>query len=199
MTSRTISFLTLLIPIACFADVPESIIGKWQFDSVRTISESMDQVIAANPGVVTSEEIEKQKAGLAKQSSRIDRQVTAIITSDTIRMVNETSGPTVLTYKVIGGNSRLVILDAKSEDVDSAVINIRLVEGGIAIETLDCQAQPEVCEHTREQQTHAVDTTNTAVTVVSEGSGAHSANRIVPSQPQWIYFRPFTNSSPVEK
>ena len=198
MTRRTITFLTLLIPIACFADVPESIIGKWQFDSVRTIGESIDRMIVANPGVATSEQIEKQKADLVKQGPRVDRQLKVTITSDAIRMVHETSGPTVLTYKVIGGNSRLVILDAKSEDVDSAVINIRLVEGGIPIETLDCQVQPEVCERTREQQTHAVNTTNTAVVGVSDGTGAPSA-RPGSNQPQWIYFRHFPDSSPVEK
>ncbi|MCZ6853740.1 MAG: hypothetical protein O7G86_07455 [Gammaproteobacteria bacterium] len=47
----SISALILLIPIACFGDVPESIIGKWQFDSFRTITEFMDQVFEANPEV----------------------------------------------------------------------------------------------------------------------------------------------------
>jgi hypothetical protein len=113
-------------------------------------------------------------------------------------MINEASGTNVIAYKVIGGNSRLVVLDATSKDIGSTVLNVRLVEGGIAIETLDCQSQPEVCDRKREQRTQAENAISTTTKVVSDGSEAASAKRTGPAQPQWIYFRPFPNS-PVEK
>ncbi len=199
MRLRVITFLTLLTPIVCLAGVPESIVGKWQFDSVRTASGFIDQVQAANPGAATPAQIAEQKSEFAKYGEQADRQLTATITSDTIRMVNKRGEPTFIAYKVIGGNSRLVILDATSAEIGNAVINIRLVEGGIAIETLDCQSQPDVCERMREQQRRrAESTSNKTVAVVSAGPGAPSAERPGPTQPQWIYFRSFP-SSPVEK
>ena len=57
--------LLLLIPVACFGEVPKSIVGKWQFHSVRTMTEYMDQVFEANPEVATAEQIQASKLGLS--------------------------------------------------------------------------------------------------------------------------------------
>lgn len=191
---RSISALMLLIPIACFGDIPESIVGRWQFDSVRTMTEYMDQVFEANPEVATPEQIQEQKTGMAEHSAEADQQLTATITEDTISTTNSNSRETkTMSYKVVGGNTQLVVIDATLPDGNSFHINFRLVESGIAMETLDCHANPDVCKRER-TRSRATD----SLTVVGSSESEPRRTRPGPTQPQWIYFRPFP-SSPDEK
>ena len=196
MTFRILIFLALANPTVCLAEIPESIVGKWEMDFVRTMSEFIDQALAANPGVATPEQIKEKKAELATRGPQADGQLTAIITNDTIRMITQqASGSELVTYKVIGGNSQLLILDATSEEVGSAVVNIRLVEGGIAIATLDCQTQPDVCERMRAQQRMgAEDSINTAIDREGNEIRVEGTPQTAITQPQWVYFKPLRSS-----
>ncbi|MCZ6853739.1 MAG: hypothetical protein O7G86_07450 [Gammaproteobacteria bacterium] len=129
------------------------------------------------------------KAGIAQHSANADLQMTAIITEDTISTIGTSIAnrqqTNTMSYTVVGGNARLVVIDATMPDGNSFHMNIRLVEGGIAMETPDCQANPEVCEREREQQA-------TSTFAFSTGSEPQPRQtRPGPTQPQWIYFRPF--------
>ena len=72
MTPRLIVCLVLVIPHLSFAGVPESMVGRWQFDSVCTINEFVDQVFAAHPEMATPDQIQTQKATFAKQGAQTD-------------------------------------------------------------------------------------------------------------------------------
>ena len=186
---RSISALILLIPIACFGDIPESIIGKWQFDSVRTFGEWFDQMRQANPAGHSADMMQKQNTWVANEAEVNDQQGILTITEDTISTLNNNSGETKsMSYSVVGGNSRLVVIDAASPDGDNLHINILLVEGGIARETVICMSDPGTCQR---------ESTNRQARASSLGEPQSQTSRTKQelSQPQWLYFRPFPDRS----
>lgn len=140
-------------PVPCggnpLGETPESIVGTWQFDSVRTISEHVDRVAKARSDVIDHDQVEAMKAGLAARAEAADRQVSMTITEDTIMSTNPNSGTTSAPYTVIGGNSRLFVIESTDDEGYAWVMNIRLVEGGIAIETTDPETRPEQWERER--------------------------------------------------
>ncbi len=150
MRAFAICVLLILIPLeTTLGETPESIIGTWQFDSVRTISEHFDRVAKARSDVIDHDQVEAMKAGLAVRAEEADPQVSMTITEDTITSTNPNSGTTSAPYTVIGGNSRLFVIESTDDEGYAWVINIRLVEGGIAIETTDPETRPEQWERER--------------------------------------------------
>jgi hypothetical protein len=188
----------------CLAEVPDSIVGTWHFDTVRTMSNHIDQLAKARPDLLTPETASTQKAALEGLHTQSGRQLTLTITENTI--LNEAAPGFNATYRVIGGNSRLVIVDGKNDAGFTWVGHIRLVEGGIAFETIDCITYPEQCaygtkqaieqmrQHTGAKEKKndegdvAVELRASGETSVIDGLvGAEDAQTY--SQPKWVYFK----------
>jgi len=201
---KALGIVLFLASGASYGEVPESIVGVWRFDMVRTMSEHIDRLAKLRADVVTPEVAETQKAALQGLPSQIDFLPNMTITENTI--TNETAPGFNATYRVIGGNSRLVIIDGKNDAGFAWVGHIRLVEGGIALETTDCETYPEQCAYGRRRaitQNGVVADANTIAAVTDGGEASTelyisggtqvdgpSSTEIFhpPSQPKWLYF-----------
>lgn len=196
--------LTLTLTQTTSAEVaPEAILGSWQFDSVRTMSEHIDSIARNRPDVVGLEQIESMKRSLAERAPQVDRQVIITFTEDVMISINTTSGTTRFPYKIIGGNVGLVMIEFTDDYGYQSVVNIRLVEGGIAMETTDCRAQPQQCEREKRRAMNQMNeelidssgSVDQAADDVSFSIMSHSD--IPPSQPveeapriKQVYFKP---------
>ena len=209
MKAFGICLLLILTPATTLGEAPESILGTWHFDLVRTMSENIDRVAQARPDVISVDIAETQKAALSDLAEQSNHQATITVTKDTIISTSADAGSTTMSYTVIGGNSRLVIVESTDHEGYESVVNIRLVEGGIAIETTNCQENPEQCQRERRRameqlrKKHHVDSsTNTVVdgspdAFIAIGSSdeprlgrlSSSPPRDDLSQPRWVYFK----------
>ncbi len=180
-------------------EAPESIIGTWHIDLGRTMTEHIDRVARARPDLLTVEAVESAKLSVAESSDQ-PSPVTLTITEDEIVSQATGAAPTTIPYTMVGGNSRLVIVEFTDEEGYKSVSHIRLVEGGIAIEPTNCRAYPEVCE--RQRARAVVKTQSESSTVEAGGlsiaeSGDLDEQRNAdaegpsehPSQPRWFYFK----------
>jgi len=194
---RVIGILLLLVltSVPASGEIPDSIVGTWNLDMLRTMNEHLDRMAQARPDVISSEIAQAQKSAMSKQTAQISTQVVITITKDSITTTNANAEPITTPYTVIGGNSRLVVVESKDPEGYESVVNIRLVEDGIAVETTNCREQPEQCK--REQQRavkqlkdKADKNSSTRVDYDSNLDGAISSPPVDEmSQPKWVYLR----------
>ena len=203
MKASGVCLLLILATEAVLGEVPESILGTWHFDAVRTISEHIDRVARSRPDVITTETAARQTAELTQLVDQPGPQATITFTEHKI-ISNAGDDRTLVPYRVIGGNSRLGIVESTDKEGYTSVVNIRLIEGGIAIETTNCQEQPEQCQRERrrameqlkERQQGEVATTSSSKPFTAIGSDQRqvvgpgsSLPRDDLSQPKWMYFK----------
>jgi len=86
---KALGIVLFLASGASYGEVPESIVGVWRFDMVRTMSEHIDRLAKLRADVVTPEVAETQKAALQGLPSQIDTLPKLTITENTI--TNETA------------------------------------------------------------------------------------------------------------
>ena len=206
MKGIVVGLMLILTPSTVFGEVPESIIGTWHFDLVRTMSEHIDRVAQARPDMISLEYAAAQKVAMAELAKQSKPQVTMTFTKDTVTSTNLDSRPIKMRYSVIGGNSRLIIAQTIDDEGYGSVVNIRLVENGIAIEPTNCREQPEQCERERRRamehfsKTHGDDPTavqgDSSVTFLAANSDEPTLDGLETSpphddisQPRWIYFK----------
>lgn len=165
---------------------------------VRTMSEHIDRVAQSRPEVASLESFQAQKSAAAISAEKSNPSITVTITKDTITSSSSNVEPATTPYTVIGGNSRLVVIESTDEEGYESVANIRLVEGGIAIETTNCQEQPEQCKRERQQAMEKLrkkqDENRSTNTVISNEASYDGIVSTPPrndlSQPRWVYFKP---------
>lgn len=191
---------------AAGGQVPESLLGTWEIDLARTVNAHMKEVARARPELFGI--VERGAAAPAIDTGQASRQppvVVVEITDDTIISRNRHTGSTEMRYRVIGGNSRLAILELTDGSGYQMVNQVRFVESGIAVRATDCLQHREWCEREMRRsagplssQTAAdgtgADLEAMASTVASAPTGEADADVAgaaspVPSQPRWIYFR----------
>ena len=160
-----------------------SIIGSWQFDSARTMIEHIQILAVQHPKVITPHVIEEQTKAFEANAAEADSFMSATITEKEILFRNRSVPERIVTYQEIGGSGDTLRLDATSADGRSAVLTVRFVEGGIAMETVDCQSQPHVCE---ERKTQSDGDSLTAVAGAVDPSATQGPRG---QPPRWIYLR----------
>ena len=191
------------------SEPPESIIGTWQVDLVRTMTEHLERMAASGRASVDPAHIASMQATFSRQAVQQQIRSAAItITEDAIISSDPNSGTTRIRYKVIGGNARLVVVESLDDGFES-VVNIRLVDTGIAIETTDCRTYPEECVR---QQRRAIATVKkrtdqpsmlaaspdglVVASACSEGecAGEPVQHQQPTDQPRWVYFTRIGNA-----
>lgn len=190
---RILMFALFLIPPIAFGEVADSIVGRWQYDSVRTLNAFIDELLVAEPDALTPEQVEELKSGAVKNADmvdKIDSTIKATITEDAISVINDHGQRTTSNYEVVGGNASLVVVSGKSSEGNEFLTNIRLVEGGIAMQTVDCESHPEMCEFPQDPEQREPDAGR--LTIVSPAPGPPTTPGR-PSQPRWIFFRPIAD------
>jgi hypothetical protein len=203
MNLTRICLLLVLAPGSSVGEAPESILGTWHFDLVRTMTEHIDRVAQARPDLISAEAAALQKSQLPELAKQARAQATVTITEDTI--ISRTGDDRIQSsYRVIGGNSALVMIESTDEEGYTSVTHVRLVDGGIAIETTNCQEQPEQCERERRRAVEQLSNAQRQSSVPTDEPGAiaamGSAGPLVDgagspqrhdgvSQPKWVYFK----------
>lgn len=194
MKGFAVYLLLSMIPTVTFGETPESIIGTWQFDVVRTMTEHMDRIAEDRPEISETDEFKQAKASFARNAETVNAQVQLTFTEDTMTSKSSDIGAISGSYKLIGGNAGLMVIQITDDKGQEFVNNIWLVEGGIAIETTDCQTYPEQCaqQRTRQRRGPVIDSSGSHV-IITEGqdlSGAtYSPLPGNPSKhPQRVYF-----------
>ena len=91
MKAPGICLLLALTPATALGQFPESIVGTWILDPVRTISEHIDRVAQAHPDVISVDDAETQKAALS-DVKQANPQVTITFTEDTISSTGTEAG-----------------------------------------------------------------------------------------------------------
>ena len=193
MKAFTVYLLLSMTPTVAFGEIPESILGTWQFDEVRTITEHLDRLAEYRPEISDTEQFKQAKASIARNAETVNPQVQLTFTEDT--MTSKTnSGVFSAPYTVIGGNEGLLVLQYTDDEGYENVNNIWLVEGGIAFEPTDCRANPEQCarERTLQRRGPIVDESGSTVLII-EGQDLSGATYSPPpgnpsKQPQRLYF-----------
>lgn len=223
MKAFAVCFLSILTPATTLGAAPESILGTWQFDVVRTVREFLEQrpssgshpnspATKSRPEIVDLEQIAQTEASIARNyaadsseqhtrsSEAVNRQAIVVFTADTMTAINSESGTVSVPYKLIGGNVGLVVVQVTDDKGYESVLNIWLVESGIAVETTDCQTYPEQCVRERQrakeimkrkasQFADAIDPVLDAHVVVAPPSqGQELGGRAYSSQPRRVYF-----------
>ncbi len=209
----TIRFAILLFVAvaASAAEIPDSIVGTWQFDLLRTVSEQVDRVARLHPDIINPDMAKAQKSALSKSTDMPETHILLTVSEDTITVEGTDSFLTTNSYTVIGGNSRLLVVESTDEDGYRSVLNIRLVDGGIAVETTDCRNNPEQCERDlqrtkeklreryqgRSAENSPTDVDPAGAVLSAEGSileGTLAApDRDEVTRLKWVYFKPAEN------
>lgn len=164
---------------------------------VRTMSEHIDRVADARPDLISLEQAQTQKATLIELVEKSNVQSTITITEKTISSSGADITLMTRPYTVIAGNSRLVVVEFTDDDGYESVTNIRLVEGGIAIETTNCQEKPEQCQRERRRAMEQLDKRQQSISSVRIASSdepkieglTSSTPADSMSQPKWVYFK----------
>ncbi len=144
MKAFTVYLLLSMVPTVTFGETPESILGTWQFDVGRTMTEHLERIAEDRPEISDTEQFKQAKASFAR-SSEYNPQVQLTFTEDTMTSKVGGIGVTIGSYKLIGGNAGLMVIQSTDVKGQEFVNNIWLVEGGIAIETTDCETYHEQC------------------------------------------------------
>ena len=192
-----IFLLLSMISATALGEVPESIVGTWRLDMTRTMNEYFDQIVQAQPESKSAQLPQEARTVLAEQAEEMNPEVTFSITKDTMTVTQGNEEPINTPYTVIGGNSRLVIIESTDDNGYETVLNIRLVEGGIATETTNCREKPEQCKRERqraagqkEERSDASSSTYTVNDYESDIDGDITSTHVDQvSQPKWVYFK----------
>jgi len=144
-----IFLLLILSSTTAWGEVPESILGAWKVDMVRTMNEHIDRIAQTYPDLGHVKDYEAARADLVKRAVEMNSQLIVTFSKNTITSASAKMEPVTAPYTVIGGNSRLVVIESTDDDGYETVVNIRLVEGGIAFETTNCRDKPEQCKYER--------------------------------------------------
>lgn len=167
MSSHASLLLVLLIPSIALSDVPQSIIGTWQFHGVRL------PCMEADPEHPNCPPVQE----LCAAASNLPANLELTFTESTVG----TAGKKI-PYRMLGGNSALVIVESITDTGQAFITNVRLVEGGIAIQSLDCRVHREQCERGYKEATKE------AMKLLNERQAKDRANGIDP--------RPITHRGP---
>lgn len=206
-------WLLVLAPLTSLGDVPESIIGTWRLDLPRTVEQLIDQHprpsaeapatdstrAADGSSVVLAPAYQDHATELADPSN-----TTMTITEATISTTSRDMATVTVPYRVIGGNSRLVMIETQDDAGNESVVNIRLVEDGLAIESTNCREKPEQCRREREQRMRQHSKQDPFTSPQSDSVLQSDGNTVVagslaepeldpahahPLQPAWVYFK----------
>lgn len=189
---RYLVLFLLLLPLSVVfaSEGPSSIVGVWQFDSARTMLEHIDSMpVPENLDPTTyAQKIATLKEGLASQAILSDAQVKLTITPETMTIDNISSGTNTLFYEIVGGNSRLVVLELSNGSGFEGMAKIRLVTTGIAMERTDCDTYPRQCERERKLAQENMNKQPKYTATTAEISIETPRSRT--ATPKLIYFRP---------
>ncbi len=150
-------------------EVPRSIVGTWVFDMERTMEDFLDKLrqhreaIAAGsrPATESGSEVfdlrpqPQVRADMTSSPAGARAAGTPLLVIDDTHIVFHGTGlngpmKKKTAYKIVGGNARLLMLEAQDE-AQTAVMNVRLVPGGLAVESTDCRRQTEACAEMYDQ------------------------------------------------
>ena len=205
VSRKALFSLLALIAVNSLAQAPDSIIGVWHFDAVRTMTEALERRAEKEPERFTREMVDAQRVSIASLPTQAVPEVTLTISETTISTKNRSMSATSYPYRVIGGNARLVIVEVTDEQGFQTITNVHLLEDGIAIGSTDCWQMPEQCARERRRalaqfKKQAGSGTRTATIVDSEGDVSivsgddnaviHGTTAPEYQQPRLVYFKP---------
>ncbi len=170
----------------------DSIVGEWQFDSVRTLSEHMER-----QGPADGVEPEAFAAQLAEAKTRreqlapfIDPQIRLNITENHIHLSAPNADDQTMSYTVIGGNARLVVVELEDTAGYEGVGTIRIEESGLVFVRTDCDTYPDQCEMERQRARQRAEATRHADNASQTVIPAEDVSRVHTDTPRLVYFRP---------
>jgi len=190
---KYLSPMLLALASTSLAETPHSIVGVWQFDSTRTMLEHIESIKAPEniDQAKFAEQIADTKNGIDLRAPEVDSQVTLTITQDSITFLNESSGTNTFSYKIVGGNSTLVVIQLSDKSGYEGIGKIRLVSNGIALEQTDCDTYPRQCEYERKRALADMRKKSEGAATVTVIDGL--STEPLPSRnnsPKLIYFKP---------
>lgn len=177
MPLRSIWLLTLLTPSFALAEIPQTIVGTWHMD------------VGRSPCLEDDPEHSKCSAAFTVpcQTDIGHGPHELIFTNSTI-----SQGDNTAPYRVLGGNSALVIVESTDETGATFVTNIRLIDGGIAMQSLDCRAHREKCERSHKQAMQKITRRSSTVEIAQDNPSVLVDGLLPPefnTPPLWVYFR----------
>ena len=120
-------FLTLLLlPTTLLGETPTSIIGTWHLDLVKTIGIS-------------------QPDDLATLLEQVKAAVTIVFTEDSLTVNSANQPPMKGRYTIFGGSSTELDFEFINQLGQKYISKIRLIDGGIAVDSMDCDTYWLLC------------------------------------------------------
>lgn len=188
MRALAVCLFLILNPSTTLGESPKSIHGTWQFDVERTMTEYFDLVAKKLPLGGDPQLIEQMKASISLNAENLNHQMMVTFTEDSFTSYSETGSVGPLPYKVIGGNAGLVVIQYTDERGYEFFNSIRLVDGGIALKTTDCQVYPEQCERKHQSRIEMKNEEYPSYNPSIIRDPPQSTRPNTGNQPQWIYF-----------
>jgi len=219
MGIRALSMVTFLSAVLVFpsasepggapisaASVPETHIGEWHLDLSRTLSEHFREMSPQ----MGAEAIEPILAAVSTSTAAKESAVTMIFTESILTMVH--GGfffREEMPYRIIGGNSEHVVIEAFPVDDEPIISTVRFVDGGLAVSQEECADDPERCVRrkqrsmekmrqrmlTHSQTAHGSEGADGSLTIEARTTSAFDGLLPAPqAQPEqfqlkWMYFK----------
>lgn len=141
-----LGLLLLITPIALISDVPETLVGYWQLDVVKTITDQIEQKLDTSSDTINAVTKREIMERLTKDVDQSSPEIFVTFTED--EMIIEIQGAVVKSesYIVTGGyDNKLMITtsDTKGMETYSTVI---LIDDGLIFEGTNCETYPDQCE-----------------------------------------------------